>query len=137
MSHSLPPSARSVAAAGLTTAAKQGQFALQVCSACHTVQYPPRDVCCQCLQDDLPWRPVPTGATVVACTTLHHSNEPYFQAQLPWRIATVKLDCGPVAIAHLKDNLQTGDRAELFLELDPAQVGVLVAKVPSSTLSQG
>lgn len=137
MSTSLPPNARSAAASGLTTAAQQGHFALQVCSACHTVQYPPRDVCCQCLQDDLPWQIVPTGATVVACTTLHHSNEPYFQAQLPWRIATVKLDCGPVAIAHLKDNLQTGDRAELSLELDPAQVGVLVANAFSPTPSQG
>ena len=131
----LPPTMRSPAAAGLSTAAAQGLFALQVCSACHTVQYPPRDVCCACLHDDLPWQPVPNGATVVASSTLHNSNEAYFQAQLPWRIATVKLDCGPVAIAHLQDGLQTGARAVLALELDPAQMGVLVAKSPTS--SQG
>lgn len=131
MSFPLPPSTRSEAAQGLTTAAEQGQFALQVCNACQTVQYPPRDVCCSCLHDDLLWQPVPNLATVVASSTLHHSNEPYFQNQLPWRIGTVKLDCGPVAIAHLKDNLQIGDRTALSLELDPANVGVLVAKLPS------
>lgn len=124
----LPPSTRSATAAGLTAAAEQGQFALQVCSACQAVQYPPRDVCCQCLHDDLPWQPVPNGATVVASSTLHHSNEPYFQEKLPWRIGTVKLDCGPVAIAHLRDNLQTGDRTTLSLELNSAHVGVLIAK---------
>lgn len=128
----LPPSARSAAAAGLSTAAKQGKFSLQVCSACQTVQYPPRDVCCHCLHDDLPWQAVPNGATVVASSTLHHSNEPYFQGQLPWRIGTAKLDCGPVAIVHLKDHLQSNDRAVISLELDSAGVGVLVAHSSSS-----
>lgn len=132
MSQPLPPSARSAAAAGLTDAAAHHQFQLQVCSACQTVQYPPRDVCCQCLHDDLPWQNVPSLATVVASSTLHHSNEPYFQAQMPWRIGTVTLDCGPVAIAHLNDHLKTGDRAQLFLELNAAHVGVLVAKPLSS-----
>ncbi|HHU94490.1 MAG TPA: short-chain dehydrogenase [Alcaligenaceae bacterium] len=132
MSTPLPPSTRSAAAAGLTTAAENNTFALQVCSACQTVQYPPRDVCSNCLHDDLPWQAVPQQATVMASSTLRHSNEPYFQEQLPWRIATVKLDCGPVAIAHLKDDLQTGDRTELALELDAAGVGVLVAYAPNN-----
>lgn len=128
MSNATPPKARSAAASGLTEAAEQGIFKLQVCTTCQTVQYPPRDVCSHCLNDDLPWQEVPNGASVVASSTLHHSNEPYFQEKMPWRIATVKLDCGPVAIAHLNDHLETGSRAVLSLELDPANVGVLVAK---------
>lgn len=135
MSSSLPPHARSPAAAGLTQAAQAGDFALQVCSACHTVQYPPRDVCGHCLHDELPWQTVANHGVVVASSTLHHSNEPYFQDQLPWRIGTVHLDCGPVVIAHLKDALQTGDPTQLRLELDAANVGVLVAYAPS--LHQG
>ena len=132
MTRPLPPSARSTAAAGLTTAAQQNQMALQVCADCQTVQYPPRDVCSHCLGDQLPWQPVPPLATVVASCTLHHSNEPYFQDQLPWRIGTVKLDCGPIAIAHLQDQLQTGDRTTLALELDLSGVGVLVAHAQTS-----
>lgn len=133
MTSPLPPSNRSAAAAGLTKAAQRNEFALQVCSACDTVQYPPRDVCGNCLHDDLPWQTVPAEATVVASCTLHHSNETYFQQQLPWRIGTVKLDCGPVAIAHLKDNLLTGARTTLHLELDPAGVGVLIATLPAQS----
>lgn len=127
MSTALPPTARSTAASGLTEAAKEGRFKLQVCENCQTVQYPPRDACSHCLHDELPWQEVPNEATVMASTTLHHSNEPYFQAKLPWRIGTMKLDCGPVAIAHLTAGLQSGDRATLRLELDSAAMGVLVA----------
>lgn len=131
MTVALPPSARSTAAAGLTQAAQQDQFALQVCTECQTVQYPPRDVCGHCLHDELPWQNVSNLGQVVATTTLHHSNEPFFQEQLPWRIGTVQLDCGPVVIAHLNDSLQSGDRTALRLELDAAQVGVLVAYAPT------
>ncbi len=131
MSVTLPPSARSAAAAGLSQAAQHDQFALQVCTECQTVQYPPRDVCGHCLHDELPYQAVASTGLVVASSTLHHSNEPYFQSQLPWRIGTVQLDCGPVVIAHLKDALQTGDRTELRLELGPAKVGTLVAYAPS------
>lgn len=132
MTTPLPPSTRSPTAAGLTQAAQQQQFALQCCSECHTVQYPPRDVCGHCLHDDLIWQVVPGTGQVVASSTLHHSNESYFQQRLPWRIGTVQLDCGPVVIAHLKDNLQTGGLTCLRLELDAAQVGVLVAYAPTS-----
>lgn len=130
MTSPLPPSARSATAAGLTEAAQRNEFALQVCSACATVQYPPRDVCANCLHDELPWQPVPTQATIVASCTLQHSNEAYFQQQLPWRIGTAKLDCGPVAIVHLEDQLATGDRANLRLALDLAGVAVLIANTP-------
>ncbi|MEZ2720068.1 Zn-ribbon domain-containing OB-fold protein [Paenalcaligenes hominis] len=135
MSSALPPRTRSAAAEGLTQAAQAGHFALQVCTDCHSVQYPPRDVCGQCLHDELQWQVVDNRGLVVASTTLHHSNEAYFQDHLPWRIGTVQLACGPVVIAHLKDNLQTGDPTELRLELDAANVGVLVAHAP--TIQQG
>ena len=127
MNKPLPPSARSSAAAGLTQAAAQNQFALQVCSECQTVQYPPRDVCGHCLHDDMPWQAVANTGAVVASCTLQHSNEAYFQDRLPWRIGIVQLDCGPVVIAHLQDALQTGDLTSLRLELDAAHTGVLVA----------
>ncbi|MFZ0073781.1 MAG: zinc ribbon domain-containing protein, partial [Xanthobacteraceae bacterium] len=40
----LLPQGRSRTAQGLTAAAARGEFALQVCSQCGQVQYPPRDV---------------------------------------------------------------------------------------------
>ncbi len=124
----LPPGARSATAAGLTEAAKRGEFALQVCPSCSTVQYPARDVCGHCLNTTLNWQPVADTGVLCATTTLHHSNEPYFQARLPWRIGTVALDCGPFAIAHLPEGGQAEDKVRLSLELDAGGVAVLVAR---------
>ena len=41
----LPPAARGRVALGLTAAAAEGRFALQVCADCGAVQYPPREAC--------------------------------------------------------------------------------------------
>ena len=127
MTQSLPPHARSTTALHLNEIAKSGSFSLQVCQECHTVQYPPRDVCSHCLGAGLLWQAVDPTATLVACSTLHHSNEPYFQAKLPWYIGTAKLDCGPVAIVNLPVSLPLGQRLRLALELDASQSAVLNA----------
>jgi hypothetical protein len=52
---------RSRTAHGLTQAAAEGRFRLQVCGDCGKVCYPPRDACPQCLSADLPFREVATG----------------------------------------------------------------------------
>ena len=49
----LPPTARSRVALGLTAAAARGRLALQVCLDCGAVQYPPREVCRACLSHRL------------------------------------------------------------------------------------
>ncbi|MBV8653897.1 MAG: short-chain dehydrogenase, partial [Alphaproteobacteria bacterium] len=41
----LPQGTRSRTALGLTAAAAEGRFQLQVCSDCAMVVYPPRDAC--------------------------------------------------------------------------------------------
>ena len=45
----LPHGQRSRTAHGLTLAAAQGRFALQVCNECSKTIYPPRDACPFCL----------------------------------------------------------------------------------------
>ncbi|WP_193175144.1 SDR family NAD(P)-dependent oxidoreductase [Oricola nitratireducens] len=123
----LPPLGRSRAALGLTVAAAEGRFALQHCAECGTVQYPPRDACTHCLSVELDWRDTPTGGTVIAETRIHASPDPYFRERLPWRMGTVKLDAGPVALAHLHGDVGRGDRVRLSLHLDKAAQGVIVA----------
>lgn len=124
----LPPGARSAAAQGLNEAAQRGEFALQVCPECSTVQYPVRDVCSHCLHTTLNWQAVPDTGTLRATTTLHHSNDAYFRERLPWRIGTVQLDCGPFAIAHLPEGGTADEPVRLNLELDAGGVAVLVAR---------
>ena len=113
-----PQGVRSRTAHGLTAAAAEGRFALQVCLDCNTVIYPPRDACPSCLSARLPFRDVARGGTLIAETTVHTSTDPYFRERTPWRVGTVKLDAGPVVVAHLHGDAVEGERVRLELKLD-------------------
>lgn len=123
----LPPASRSRAALGLTRAAAEGRFELQVCADCDAVQYPPREVCGDCLSERLDWRPVADGGALIATTTLRHSNDLYFRERLPWRVGTVRMDAGPSVVAHVHEDCADGARVRLALKLDRSGQAVLYA----------
>jgi NAD(P)-dependent dehydrogenase (short-subunit alcohol dehydrogenase family)/uncharacterized OB-fold protein len=122
-----PQGTRSRAAHGLTAAAAEGRFALQVCEDCKTVVYPPRDCCPSCLSARLPFRDVANGGVLVAETTVQVSSDPYFRERMPWRVGTVKLDVGPLVVAHLHGDTQEGRRVRLALKLDKSGSAVAMA----------
>ena len=97
----LPTGARGRVALGLTAAASEGRFELQVCEACSAVQYPPREACLRCLSAQLKWRAQSGEGALLATTTLHHSNDLFFRERLPWRLGLVHLDAGPTVMVHL------------------------------------
>jgi NAD(P)-dependent dehydrogenase (short-subunit alcohol dehydrogenase family)/uncharacterized OB-fold protein len=124
----LPPGARSRAALGLTAAASLGRFELQVCGACGTVQYPPREACHRCLSGELRWREQPGTGELIADTVIHHSNDLYFREHLPWRLGLVRLDAGPMAVVHLHgDCAPAPSRVRVGARLDKSGQGVLLA----------
>ena len=124
----LPPGTRSRVALGLTAAAARGRFELQVCRDCGTVQYPPREACRVCLSHRLDWRPQDGGGELVSETLLHHSNELFYRERMPWRLGLVKLDCGPLIVAHLHgDCAAAPSRVRVSLNLDRAGQAALVA----------
>jgi NAD(P)-dependent dehydrogenase (short-subunit alcohol dehydrogenase family)/uncharacterized OB-fold protein len=122
-----PQGARSRPAHGLTAAAAEGRFALQVCADCGLIVYPPRDACPTCLSPRLPYRDVDAGGTLVAETTVRVSTDPYFRERMPWRVGTVKLDAGPVLVAHLHGDVTEGGRVRLELKLDKSGSPVAIA----------
>jgi uncharacterized OB-fold protein len=100
---------------------------LQVCDACGRVNYPARELCGNCLADDLHWQPVDNGGTVQSVTELHYSLEQDYSNHLPWRVASVKLDCGPVVLAHLQPDVSLGDTVRLNVRSDRQGSRMLVA----------
>jgi len=122
-----PHAVRSRAAHGLTAAAAQGRFELQVCLDCKAVIYPVRDACPACLSARVAFAPVANGGTVLAETTVRVSTEPYFRERVPWRVGMVKLDVGPVVIAHLHGDVLEGQRARLQFKLDKGGAPVAIA----------
>ncbi len=123
----LPLQARSRTAHGLTAAAAEGRFALQVCEDCATTIYPPRDACPNCLSASLPFRDVDPRGTLVAETTVRISTDPYFRERTPWRVGTVQLDAGPMVVAHLHGDTVEGERVRLALKLDKSGAPVMMA----------
>jgi len=123
----LPPGSRSRAAQGLTRAAAEGRFEMQVCADCATVQYPPREVCGNCLGEHLDWQPVACGGELIAITTLRHSNDLYFRERLPWRVGTVRMDAGPSVVANVHEDCADAGRVRLSLRLDRSGQAVLHA----------
>jgi NAD(P)-dependent dehydrogenase (short-subunit alcohol dehydrogenase family)/uncharacterized OB-fold protein len=124
----LPPAVRSRAALGLTAAAAQGRFQLQVCADCGTVQYPPRETCHRCLSDRLPWTDQSGSGELIAETSVHLSQDAYFRERVPWRVGMVRLDAGPTLIAHLPAvGAAAPARVRVAAKLDKSGQGVLVA----------
>lgn len=123
----LPPWARGRVALGMTAAAAEGRLELQVCQACQAVQYPPRDACHRCLSPRLAWRPQSGAGTLLATTTLHHSNDLFFRERLPWRLGMVRLDAGPSVMVHLHGDVpEAPAKIRVGARLDHAGQAVLI-----------
>ena len=123
-----PPMPRTRTALGLTARAAEGRFELQRCEACGQVQYPPVDTCRACLSDELLWTPMSGAGELLTHTTLHHSNDPFYRERLPWRLGLVRLNEGPVAVAHLHRECPAPPApVRVAAKLDKAGRGVLVA----------
>jgi NAD(P)-dependent dehydrogenase (short-subunit alcohol dehydrogenase family)/uncharacterized OB-fold protein len=131
----LPPAGRSRVALRLTAAAAEGRFELQHCADCATVQYPPRSVCTACLSHRLEWRETGGAGELIAATVLHHSNELYYRERVPIQLGTVKLDAGPVALAHLHRDCVAPSRVRVRAHLDKSGQAVLVA-LPEGTVDR-
>ena len=127
-SPNLPPWGRSRIALGFTAAAAEGRFELQVCDDCGAVQYPPRELCGNCLSEALVWKEQSGEAELLSATTLHHSNDLFFRERLPWSLGLLKLREGPTVVAHVHSDCESAPtEVRVRAQLDRAGQGVLIA----------
>ncbi len=113
----------------MRAAASEGRLALQRCTACGHVQYPPRACCAACLADAPAWDVSDDAeGAVVARTVLHHSNEARFRAALPLCVGLVRLDAGPVVVCFAPDRPAIGERVRVRAYLDETGHPVLEAR---------
>ncbi|ABD54253.1 SDR family NAD(P)-dependent oxidoreductase [Jannaschia sp. CCS1] len=128
-----PPEARSRAALGLSAAAAEGRFALQVCAECQAVQYPPRDACAACIGTDLVWQDISPDGHLLAETTIQTSTKLFFRERAPWRMGSVKLTAGPVVLCHVHGDCTRGGPVKILNRLDKSGQAVLIAIPPERT----
>ena len=121
----LPPGARSRKAIAFSTAAAEGRLAMQSCAECDQVIYPPREMCPKCWSMNLDWRDIADGGELVSETTLRTSVNTYFRERMPWRIGTVRLDAGPVVLAHVHGDVGAYGRVRMIARTDKSGQSVL------------
>ena len=137
MTQVLPPAKRTRLGQAMTEATLPGSLHLQHCQDCAAVQYPPRELCYHCLGDQLNWCATEPAGAVLASTDLHHSLEPWFRERSPWLMGSIKLDCGPVVLAHLApDCAAAGSAVWVLNQRDASGQAVLMAVSQSLDLDQ-
>tara|TARA_R110002110_G_scaffold406421_1_gene626549 strand:+ start:399741 stop:400157 length:417 start_codon:yes stop_codon:yes gene_type:complete len=109
-----------------------GSLQLQVCTGCGHVNYPSRELCGRCLADALQWQPVSDSGVVQSLTLLHYSLEADYSNHLPWPVGSIKLDCGPIAFAHLQPGLRVNAPVVLKIMADKDNNAMLVATAEDS-----
>lgn len=120
-----PPKQRTPLGTAFNAANLPVALALQHCRDCGSVQYPPRELCSRCLGDALVWRPTPGSGRLVSSLELHHSLWEYFKRRMadkPWPVASVRLDCGVIAFAHLALETFASDSPLKLAANTPVQV---------------
>ena len=109
---------------------KEGELSLPVCLACSTVQYPIREVCVDCLSDELEWRQINNTGEVLATTVQHYTLDEKFNSQLPLFVASVKLESGPVVIVFVEPDLIAGQKVSVInRKIDVAEVSLFAVVV--------
>lgn len=123
----LPPAARSIPTLGLLRGAADGRFALQHCADCGAVLYPVRDVCPECLGQNLGFKETSRGGELLAETTIEITADPYFRRQPAPRQGLVKADCGVTMIALLHRDCLPEGRVTLSIKIDAGGQPVVYA----------
>ena len=123
----LPPGARTPLWREVTAGAEAGELRLQHCEDCGQVQYPPREICGNCLSGRLQWRATRPRGEVLSATALEASLEPFFRADLPVRLALIRLEAGPVVYAFREVDLAEGQDVTVEARIDAAGEAVLWA----------
>lgn len=92
---------------------------LPVCTSCGKTQYPPREICGECLSEDIKLLEVRAEGELLASVPLYHSLEEFYQERLPWPIGSVRLADGTVMMVNLgEEHMKPGTPVDLSAEQD-------------------
>ncbi len=83
------------------------RMALQRCTGCGTMLYPPGPVCPSCLSDALEWTPISGNATILSWVIFHRQYLEAYPA--PYNAIGVALEEGPIMISNLEGQTPEGN----------------------------
>lgn len=78
-----------------------GELRLQRCAGCGHLRYPISTVCPRCLSSEWAWEAVSGRGTVQTFTIFQRAYQEAWQDQVPYVVALVELDEGPVFLTNI------------------------------------
>ncbi len=81
----------------------QEELRIQRCNACGNLQMPWGPCCTNCLAQDLGYQVASGLGTVFSFTIVRQTIHPNFSAQVPYVIADVQLEEGPIMTSNVTD----------------------------------
>jgi uncharacterized protein len=79
------------------------ELRVQVCAACGHRQLPGGPCCRECLSQELSWGRASGRGIVHSYTVVHRALHPAFAAQVPYVLADIQLEEGPVFTSNVTD----------------------------------
>jgi uncharacterized OB-fold protein len=102
---------------------QDGKVAVQACTKCGYLRWPPGPLCNECLSADTEWKEISPTGTLWSYAVYHRAMNPKFKDEIPYTVALVELDDGPRMYGRLVAN---GAKVEVgaplravFQEIEP------------------
>ena len=80
---------------------RQHRLRVQRCDACGELRFPPQVLCRACLGERYQWVDTSGRGTVHSLTVLHSPAGPAFAADVPYVVAVIELDEGPLLLSNV------------------------------------
>lgn len=119
-------------------AAAEGRLLLQRCVTCGSLQHYPRTLCAACWSGALAWQEATGLGTVAAFTVVHQPGHPAWRFAVPYVLALVELDEGPLMTTNVigvaPEEVWVGQRVRLGTDLDQTGLAGLPPSGPATLL---
>ncbi len=92
---------------------------MQRCEQCGALRWTPRDTCPECLTPGGTWSEIETGGVIWSFVVYHRAFHPSFADAVPYNVALVQLDAGPVAVTSIQapnGELEIGRRVHVVFD---------------------
>ncbi|GAA0988412.1 OB-fold domain-containing protein [Acrocarpospora macrocephala] len=111
----------------------EGRLLLQRCSGCGHPRYPIALVCPRCLSKEHGWEAMSGRGTVFSSVVFHQVYHPAFADRVPYNVAMVELDEGPLIMTNVvgTDQVTVGMPVQvIFTAIEGAVIHQFVPRDP-------
>ena len=81
----------------------QEELRAQRCHSCGNIQLPASPCCTTCLSQDVAWEALSGRGHVFSFTVVRHAFHPSFAEKIPYVVADIELDEGPIITSNVTD----------------------------------